>query len=299
MSWYDFEGHKIWYQRQGSGDPIVFLPNATLDGRLWEFQAEYFKDSHDVIVVDLPGFGRSDRITPSLELWVRWLGQFVDELGLAPVALVGNCMGSLTALHYAAANPDKVRALILLNTLDKDVGSAGPMGGGEGLLKFRWLRPVLETLVRHQPRWTWERHPGPFNHMATIYPFAQFGTITGPHQAVYTQHALGRFAEVDSRLNLVRLAYTGDTCTLPPADLLAHLPPLCWIWGDANRLLPYEVGKHQLDVLQPEEVHVIPGRGYAVAWDAPKEINPIIEGFLARHSADWHGTAEAPVGTRH
>jgi hypothetical protein len=49
----------------------------------------------------------------------------------------------------------------------------------------------------------------------------------------------------------------------------------------------------------PEEVHVIPGRGYAVAWDAPEQINPIIEGFLARHSADRHGMAEAPVGTRH
>jgi pimeloyl-ACP methyl ester carboxylesterase len=285
MAWFDFEGHKVWYERRGAGDPIVFLPNATLTGKLWEFQADYFKDTHDVIVVDLPGFGQSDRITPSLELWVRWLGRFVDELDLAPVALVGNCMGSLTALHYAAAYPDRVSALVLFHTLDIDVGSAGPMGGGGGLLDQRWFRPVLEWMVRHQPRWTWERHPGPFNKMATVYPSSQFGTITEQRQAKYTEHAFRCFAEVETRLNLIRLGYTGATCVLPPAGQLASLPPVCWIWGEANRLLPYEVAKQQLDVLEPEEVQVIPDRGYAVAWEAPDDVNPIIQSFLTRHPA--------------
>ena len=283
MSWFDFEGHRVWYERQGAGDPIVFLPNATLDGKLWEFQAEHFKHRHDVIVVDLPGFGRSDRVTPSLELWIRWLGRFVDELDLAPVVLVGNCLGSLTALHYGVANPDKVTALVLIHTLDKDVGNAGPMGGGGGLLDHTWLRPVLEWMVRHQPAWTWEKHPGAFNRMATVYPSSQFGTIVEDRQAEYTTHAFARFAEVDTRLNLVRLGYTGDSCTLPSIELLAQAPPICWIWGEDNRLLPYEVGERQLDALKPEEVHVIPGRGYAVAWDAPEDVNPIIESFLRSH----------------
>ena len=105
MAWFDFEGRRVWHERQGSGDPIVFLPNATLDGRLWERQVAHFKDHYDAIVVDLPGFGRSDHLTPSRDLWVRWLGRFVDELQLAPVTLVGNCMGSLTALTYAADHP--------------------------------------------------------------------------------------------------------------------------------------------------------------------------------------------------
>ena len=264
----------------------MFLPNATLDGKLWEFQADHFKTTHDVIVVDLPGFGRSDRVTPSLDLWVHWLDRFVDELTLAPVALVGNCMGSLTALHYAVAKPDNVSALVLIHTLEKDVGSAGPMGGGGGLLDHARLRPVIEWMVRHQHAWTWEKHPGPFNKMATVYPSSQFGDVVDERQAEYTAHAFERFAEVDTRLNLVRLGYTGETCVLPPAEALAKAPPICWIWGDANKLLPYEVGKRQLAVLHPEEVHVLPGRGYAVAWEAPEIVNPIIESFLTRHAAE-------------
>ena len=53
MTWFNFEGHKVFYERQGAGEPIVFLPNATLDGKLWEFQAQQFKHTHYVLVVDL------------------------------------------------------------------------------------------------------------------------------------------------------------------------------------------------------------------------------------------------------
>ena len=284
MSDFQFEGHRVWYERSGEGDPIVFLPNATLTAKLWEHQVEYFQATHDVIAVDLPGFGRSDRGTPSVASWVRWLDAFVEELELAPVALVGNCMGSLTALHYATTRPDAVSALVLMNTVTDEVGRAGPMGGGGGLLDHGWFRPVVEWMVRHQPAWTWERHPGAFNKMATVYPSSQFGTITDARQAEYTAHAFRCFADVETRLNLVRLGYDADNAKLPPPERLKGRPPLCWIWGKANRLLPYEVGKRQLAVLEPDEVHVIPGRGYAVAWDDPEEINPIIESFLDRHA---------------
>ena len=32
MTSFDFEGHRVWYEREGSGEPMVFLPNATLTG---------------------------------------------------------------------------------------------------------------------------------------------------------------------------------------------------------------------------------------------------------------------------
>ena len=79
---------------------------------------------------------------------------------------------------------------------------------------------------------------------------------------------------------------------LPPPDALAGLPPVCWIWGKANRILPYDIGRRQLEQLHPEEVHVIEGRGYALAWDSPDEVNRIIAAFLARHRSPVAGLAE-------
>ena len=276
MTWFSFEGHRVFYTREGAGDPIVFLPNATLTGRLWEHQAEHFRATHDVIVVDLPGFGRSDFLRPTLDLYVRWLERFVDELGLVPVTLVGNCIGSLTALHYATRKPDAVSALVLINMLDRDVGTAPPLGRGKGLLKLHALRPGLEWAFRHIPYRAQLRMP---------YTRGQFGDIRESRQQEYLAHARRCYAEPNTRVAWLSLGYDVENAVLPPADRLAQLPPVCWVWGEANRLLPYELGRRQLDVLQPEEVHVLPGRGYAVAWDSPDEINGIIERFLERHPA--------------
>lgn len=41
MTWFNFEGRRVFYTREGASDPIVFLPNATLTGRLCERQAEH------------------------------------------------------------------------------------------------------------------------------------------------------------------------------------------------------------------------------------------------------------------
>ena len=32
--WFPFEGHRVFYTREGAGDTILFLPNATLTGKL-------------------------------------------------------------------------------------------------------------------------------------------------------------------------------------------------------------------------------------------------------------------------
>jgi pimeloyl-ACP methyl ester carboxylesterase len=43
------------------------------------------------------------------------LGAFVEASGRAPVSLVGHSAGSVTAAHYAAAHPDTVRRLVLID----------------------------------------------------------------------------------------------------------------------------------------------------------------------------------------
>lgn len=285
MTWFQFEGHRVFCTREGAGDPILFLPNATLTGRLWEHQVEHFKATNDVIVVDLPGFGRSDFTRPTLDLYVRWLERFVHDLELARVALVGNCIGSLTALHYATRRPESVSALVLINMLDRDVGTAPPLGHGKSLLKPRGLRPVMEWAFRHIPYRAQLRMP---------YTRGQFGDIREPRQLEYVEHARRCYAEPNTRVAWLSLGYDVENAVLPPSDRLGGLPPVCWIWGRANRLLPYEIGKRQLDVLHPDEVHVLKGRGYAAAWESPDEVNAIIERFLARRTAG----AESPLAGR-
>lgn len=274
---YDFEGKQVWYRRDGRAAPIIFLPNATLTSKLWDHQFEHFRRTNDVIAVDLPGFGRSDRIErPTLRHCVEWLESFVTDLDLAPVTLVGNCLGSLTSLHYAARHPESVRAVVAMHTLTADVNRAG-MGRFADFPNDRVRSRPSRWYVRHMPK----RRRDKF-----FYVRGQFGRVKKASNVEYLEHARHVFDERSTRTAYFDLGRDIDSWTLPRWTDVPNRPPLCWIWGDANRLLPIESAKKQLEILQPDEIQILRDVGYAAAWEAPDEVNRIIEGFLAGAAKD-------------
>lgn len=273
--WYDFEGHRIGYRREGAGPPMVLFPNAVASDRLWDYQVEHFRKRYDVLALNPLGLGQSDRPPAAypLGLYLRLLERFVDDLGLAPAVLVGNCIGSLASLHYATRHPTKVSALVLLNTQTREAAAAGALSspGIEALLRRRRLRPLLAWYVRHMPRRRIDRFP---------YITQQFGdTVDQTYQA----QAREVFSDPRNRLVFLGLGYAGDSYVLPDPDRLPALPPVCWLWGAQNRILPLQVGQRTAQVVQPTEVHVVPGAGHALARERPQEVNQVIEQFLDRY----------------
>lgn len=73
-------------------------------------------ETHRVIAPDLPGFGGS-ALLPGMHTntLLRWLSCLLDALALNRVVLVGSSLGALLARLFAAAQPDRVRALVLVN----------------------------------------------------------------------------------------------------------------------------------------------------------------------------------------
>ena len=72
-----------------------------------------------VIGVDAPGFGSSPALAPEeyeLEPYLRLVRGVLDELGLTRTALMGHSWGGLVACHLAAADPERVSALVLLDS---------------------------------------------------------------------------------------------------------------------------------------------------------------------------------------
>jgi len=80
MSTFTFRGHEVFYQREGTGTPMVFLHNGGTSHRTWEPLIERYAADYDVVAPDMLGFGRSGRpkIDYSLDLHVEMLG--VDPL---------------------------------------------------------------------------------------------------------------------------------------------------------------------------------------------------------------------------
>ncbi|MDG4826540.1 alpha/beta fold hydrolase [Asanoa sp. WMMD1127] len=97
------------HERRGSGPPLVLLHGIGHHWRAWEPVLDLLAAHHDVIAVDLPGFGRSPvpaaGVTGMPGL-VNALASFITSLGLARETLphvAGNSLGGAIALELAAA----------------------------------------------------------------------------------------------------------------------------------------------------------------------------------------------------
>ena len=102
--------------------PLVVLPEIGFAWGDYRPILERFAAERRVFALDWPGFGASAKPTPAeftysvanyAELLARWL----DSLGIARAALLGNGVGASVAIHYALAQPKRVAALALLGPL--------------------------------------------------------------------------------------------------------------------------------------------------------------------------------------
>src|SRR5699024_11259677 len=73
------------------------------------------------------------------------LSDLIPHDELAPVTLIGNCMGSAIAAGIAARHPGSVRALVLINPLTDATFAAGGLGM---LMASSRLRSAVTTPVR-------------------------------------------------------------------------------------------------------------------------------------------------------
>ncbi len=106
---------------RGAGDPVVLLPGLGEDGRVWDAVAEALVATHDVVALDLLGFGESPRPLSShytLEDHASAVHATVAHLfGTAPVTLVGRGFGATVALACAASDPDAVRSVVAFSPI--------------------------------------------------------------------------------------------------------------------------------------------------------------------------------------
>ena len=106
--------HKI----TGDGSPIVLVHGFPLDARMWEPQIAALSRRHQVLTLDLAGFGQTQTATPPthLEDHAFDIAHLLDHLHLDRVTLVGLSMGGYVALCFAERYAHRLSSLVLANT---------------------------------------------------------------------------------------------------------------------------------------------------------------------------------------
>ena len=105
----------IAYDRTGAGPPLVLLHPLGADRRVWNPIVGPLAGGHEVITIDLPGFGASPPLPdaiPTPRALATAIAALLVELGIDRPHVVGNSLGGWVALELAlAGDAEQVTAI--------------------------------------------------------------------------------------------------------------------------------------------------------------------------------------------
>jgi non-heme chloroperoxidase len=167
----DVDGVSLYYELEGSGEPVLFSHGIPTDYRAWSAQVGEFSKSFSAITYSrryaAPNKREGDVSDSTVEANAADLKGLIERLGIAPVHLVGHSYGGFVAAYLSAENPGLVRSLVLVEPaiatlLVEDPNSSGQMfalllgSPGVALSARRFqsgsLAPSLKALDSGQPK---------------------------------------------------------------------------------------------------------------------------------------------------
>ena len=132
------------------GFPIVLLHGSNASLHTWEPWVARLAPKYRIISFDFPAHGLSGPVPSrdySQAAYVGVTEKVIDRLGLGRFAMAGNSMGGGVAWHYAAAHPDKVAALVLVDSVGQpEPGKSSPPIGFR-LARIAGVREIIASVV--------------------------------------------------------------------------------------------------------------------------------------------------------
>ena len=98
---------------------LCFLHGGSAHAHWFDLVAPAFADRFHAIALDQRGHGESEWAKPPAYATANFTADllgFIDALGLGRVALIGHSMGGHNAMSFAAWHPDRVSALVIVDS---------------------------------------------------------------------------------------------------------------------------------------------------------------------------------------
>ncbi len=153
---------ELYYEEQGSGDPLLLIMGLAADSTAWLYQVPDFARHYRTITFDNRGVGRSAK--PAGPYSIAGMADdaagLLDVLAIERAHVVGVSMGGMIAQELALRHPARVRGLVLActfpepdaNALRQSELSAGQLGGSvgaDGAVQFDPARLDPMMLFQH------------------------------------------------------------------------------------------------------------------------------------------------------
>lgn len=253
-------GVRLAYTEFGSGTPIIWLhgsgPGATgmsnFGGNL-----EAFPDYRN-IVIDLPGWGASDRPSDEMLLFAAadTVHRAMIELGMPRAHLVGNSYGGGVAMRLAVTQPEMVDRLVLMAPGGVLPDDAPPWPAG--------LQRLFDYMADERP---------------TRESMSEFVRMMVFDQSLVTDEL------VDERFQSSLARH--PELPIPPQfgdvtpDLGRIAAPTLLVWGREDQTVPLTWATKILNGIPNAELRVLPNCRHWVQYERKHEFNHIVREFLS------------------
>jgi pimeloyl-ACP methyl ester carboxylesterase len=244
-------GVPMAYRRKGTGETVVLLHGAGFT-RMWIPLYEMLSAGCDFIAPEQPGFGE----TP-LPKWLRSFDdltilydQFLDQLGLDRIHLVGFSMGGWAAAEFAAFYPRRLKSLTLitpvgLRLLDEPGVDIFQLAPAELMDRLFEDKAVMREYL-----------PDPDDFDEGIHLYSEFSAAARLMWAPRYNLALER------RLQRLRC-------------------PTLVVGGENDRLVPNAMATRYAEVMPDSRLVRLPGTGHEPCLERPRELADTLLGFFA------------------
>jgi pyruvate dehydrogenase E2 component (dihydrolipoamide acetyltransferase) len=249
--------------------PVVLLHGLGGSSSNWALLAPQLAERRRVVLVDLPGHGRSGPLAavPGIGLYADRVAALLGRLGLAPADAVGHSLGGLVALRLATRRPEAVRSLVLVAAAG--IGS-GTTAAARALALAGWVQPGR----RISPYW----RPIARNDVLKRIVFGRWFAADPAQLSEVAVEALLRDVNLHTDTDGAWRALTADD---PRPELgLVRCPSLV-LWGAEDRQLPVDDGIEYARRLRAP-LRVIADCGHLPIVERPDACLDAVERFLSR-----------------
>ncbi len=248
---------ELYYLRKGRGIPLVFVHGYLGGASQWASQINYFSQTFDVISINLPGFGDSDKTLKaihSIDDFAQIILQKLMQLNIQKFILLGHSMGGMIAQQIAQIAPKHIYKLILYST------------GAFGVLpsRFESIEASRKKIQENGLEETLKR---------TIATWFIAGS---KHKNYKTLVDIGLQASTSAAMGALTAMENWDG--YQALDKIKT--PTLIVWGDQDRSYSW----HQIETLWQNlpnaQLAVIPNTSHAVHLEKPHLFKVLLEDFI-------------------
>lgn len=239
----------------GRGPTIVLVHGLGSDAKHWMPVARDLARDHRVALVELPGHGVSPMMFPfGLEQATLALDRAIEEQSSEPVVLVGHSVGGLVAAAEALRSPQRVRALVLVETA----------------LVPQMTRAERDTLLAQLDR-DWE------GTLRAVY--TGFGRDSLQGEQLWAEASLVERERMRAWIPVALSTDLSAGADALPMRVLAVLAPHSWEPGETRRQVAESLGYTRIPRLTLERIEDC---GHFIMLDQPSALAGVIRRFAAR-----------------